>query len=38
MEHVNDDIVREGFFIAQHFYTEKFINEIIIEQLNSTML
>jgi len=29
MEHVNDDIVREGFLIAHHFYTGKFIDEII---------
>ena len=34
MEHVNDDIVREAFFIAGHFYTEKFIDKII-EELDS---
>src|SRR6476620_6712573 len=33
MEHINDNIVQEGFCIAQHLYTDKFIDEII-EQLD----
>ena len=34
MKNIKNDIVQEGFFIAQHFYTDKFIDEII-EQLDS---
>ena len=33
MENIKDNIVQEGFFIAQHFYSYKFIDEII-EQLD----
>ena len=33
MENIKDDIVQEGFFIAEHFFTDKFIDEII-EQLD----
>jgi ectoine hydroxylase-related dioxygenase (phytanoyl-CoA dioxygenase family) len=33
MKNIKNDIVQEGFFIAEHFYTDKFIDEII-EQLD----
>lgn len=34
MENIKDNIAQEGFFTAQHFYTDKFIDKII-EQLDS---
>jgi len=33
MKNIKDDIAQEGFFIAEHFFTDKFIDEII-EQLD----